>query len=212
MRVLVTGAEGFIAKNLIIRLQEFGYEVFKYTRNNSLAELQLLIQKVDFVFHLAGVNRPKNPTQFSEDNYNFTVALSKLIEEREDSISLVFTSSIQVENNNPYGSSKLQSENELIKLVNSNKADVAIYRLPNIFGKWSKPNYNSVVATFCFNVINDLPLVVHDKSCPLTLVYIDDLIDSFLKALEYGIKKLEWPIIQKQFLITKKCISSLFLN
>jgi UDP-2-acetamido-2,6-beta-L-arabino-hexul-4-ose reductase len=202
MRVLVTGAEGFIAKNLIIRLQEIGAEVFKVTRKSSFDDLQRFVSEVDFIFHLSGVNRPKNPNEFSDDNFNFTAELCKLIEKRKNSISVVFSSSTQAEDNNPYGLSKLQSENELVNLVNLNKANVAIYRLPNIFGKWSKPNYNSVVATFCFNVINDLPLVVHDKSCPLTLVYIDDLIDSFLKALEYGIKKLEWPVIQKQFLTT----------
>lgn len=202
MRVLVTGADGFIAKNLIIRLQEIGVEIFKFTRKNNLSDLQVIVPQVDFIFHLSGVNRPKNTIEFKKDNFNFTAELSKLVEKNQQNISIVYTSSVQAEQNNPYGVSKLQSEEELIRLVNLNKANVAIYRLPNVFGKWSKPNYNSVVATFCYNTIYDLPLNIHDASSLVNLVYIDDLVDSFLKILEFGIRKLERPIIQNQHFIT----------
>jgi len=202
MRVLVTGAEGFIAKNLIIRLQEIGVEVLKFTRKSSLKDLQAAISEVNFIFHLSGVNRPKNTIEFDKDNYNFTCELCKIISKNQHHISIIYTSSIQAEQDNPYGISKLQSENELIKLINLPETNVAIYRLPNVFGKWSKPNYNSVVATFCYNVINDIPLTIHDASSLLSLVYIDDLISSFLKMLECGIKKLEKPVIQNQYIIT----------
>jgi UDP-2-acetamido-2,6-beta-L-arabino-hexul-4-ose reductase len=202
MRVLVTGADGFIAKNLIIRLQEIGVEIVKFTRKNHLSDLQLIIPEVDFIFHLSGVNRTQSAIEFSIDNYNFTAELCKLIKKNEQHISIVYTSSVQAEQGNPYGVSKLQGEEELLKLVDLNIANVAIYRLPNVFGKWSKPNYNSVVATFCYNTIYNIPLTIRDTSSLVNLVYIDDLIDSFLKFLQLGIKKLERPTINNQYLIT----------
>jgi UDP-2-acetamido-2,6-beta-L-arabino-hexul-4-ose reductase len=202
MRILVTGSEGFIAKNLIVRLQELGMEVFRFTRKSSFEELENAISEVDFVFHLSGVNRPKNLSEFNKDNFIFTAELCNMVKKRLRPISIVHASSVQVDQKNPYGLSKFQAENELVDLVNLNKANVSIYRLPNVFGKWSKPNYNSVVATFCYNVINDIPLAIHDKSSPLNLIYIDDLIDSFIKILKDGIKGVEKPVVKDHYTTT----------
>lgn len=183
MKVLVTGSRGFLAKNLILRLRELKkFEILEFNRENALIDLDDLLKQSDFVFHLAGANRPKDISEFNTDNFDLTSYLCKSIENSGKSIPIVFSSSIQVEKNNPYGESKKKSEERLLEL--SNKHPVFIYRLPNVFGKWCMPNYNSVVATFCYNLINEIPLIIHDSESSVNLVYVDDVIDSFIALIQ----------------------------
>jgi UDP-2-acetamido-2,6-beta-L-arabino-hexul-4-ose reductase len=184
MKVLVTGANGFIGKNLTVHLYEQGVEVVKFTRGSNPADLFNLLDGVDFIFHLAGVNRTKDVIDFVEGNASLTLMLCDSIRAYGRAIPVIYSSSIQAELDNPYGASKLAAENALISLEKDTGSPVYLYRLSNVFGKWSKPNYNSVVATFCYNIANDLPIQVNDPSVLVNLVYIDDVIKSFLQIFE----------------------------
>ena len=183
MRVLVTGANGFIAKNLIVHLHELNIKVSLFTHESALSELSILLKDVDFVFHLAGVNRPLSELEFTEGNIELTNHLCKVISKLDRSIPILFTSSIQADFDNPYGRSKLAAEESLISLSEQNICPIYIYRLSNVFGKWSRPNYNSVVATFCHNVANNIPINIHDSSSIVYLEYIDDVIKDFISLL-----------------------------
>lgn len=180
MRILVTGSNGFIGKNLVSRLNEIDtFKVLTYTRGDHLPDFS----KIDFIFHLAGENRPKNPSDFEKNNAIFTKELCDLVRESKKNIPIIFTSSVQAELDNPYGRSKKDSENSLRVLFDETENPVQIFRLPNVFGKWSRPNYNSVVSTFCFNIANNLPIKINSESKVLKLIYIDDLISFFLQSL-----------------------------
>lgn len=183
MRVLVTGANGFIGKNLTVRLYEQGVETVVFTRDMSLSDMATALNDVDFVFHLAGVNRPKEATEFAEGNKELTEQLCDLICASGRSIPVLYTSSIQAVAENPYGVSKLAAEDALVALERDTGSPVYLYRLPNVFGKWSRPDYNSAVATFCHNIANDLPVHINDPSALIHLVYIDDVIKDFLRLL-----------------------------
>lgn len=184
MKVLVTGADGFIGKNLIVSLQRYDYiDIVSYTRNHNIEQLRELIDGVDFVFHLAGVNRPKSDNEFTEGNADLTLSLCELVRQQERNIPIIFSSSIQAEQANPYGKSKLVAETHLLNLHNDTGNTVYLYRLPNVFGKWCKPNYNSVVATFCHNIAHGLPIEIHDPSKELKLVHIGSVITSFLDLM-----------------------------
>ena len=183
MRVLVTGANGFIAKNLIVHLNEQNIETSLFTHETSLDELSLLLKDVDFVFHLAGVNRPVSALEFTEGNTELTKHLCNEILKLERSIPVLFASSIQANFDNSYGRSKLAAEEALVSLGEQNVCPIYIYRLSNVFGKWSRPNYNSVVATFCHNVVNNIPVLIHDSLALVNLVYIDDVIKDFMRLL-----------------------------
>lgn len=183
MKVLVTGSRGFLAKNLILRLKELKTcDVVEFNRENALADLDVLVKQSDFVFHLAGVNRPQNIEEFNTGNYDLTAQLCNSIESSAKTIPIVFSSSTQAEKSNPYGESKKKAEDKILEL--SNKHPVFIYRLPNVFGKWCKPNYNSAVATFCYNLINEIPLTIHDSSSLVNLVYVDDVVENFIKLVQ----------------------------
>ena len=183
MRVLVTGANGFIGKNLLLHLQEKGgIDVVPFTREHSIADLPALVDGVDWVFHLAGINRPQNPKEFVIGNSGLTEQLCAAIKACGREVPVVYTSSIQAGRDNDYGISKRTAEEALLALQQDTGNPVFIYRLPNVFGKWARPNYNSAVATFCHNVARDLPIQINDPSALIRLVYIDDVVDSF-KAL-----------------------------
>ena len=183
MRIAVTGANGFLGRNMRLRLAELGHrDVVRVTRDTPEAELCALLSDVDFVFHLAGVNRPKNPLEFTTGNRGFTEILCAALGDR--SVPIVFASSTQAALDNPYGASKRAAEDVLFAYGERTGAPVHVYRLTNIFGKWSRPNYNSVVATFCHNVARGDPITINDPAAPLRLVYVDDVVAAFTALLD----------------------------
>jgi UDP-2-acetamido-2,6-beta-L-arabino-hexul-4-ose reductase len=185
MKVLITGANGFVGKNLISHLRERSdIEILSFGRGDDIAQLSALVSGVDFIFHLAGVNRPQHPEEFRTGNTDLTRALANAIVASGRQIPLLYTSSIQAELDNAYGNSKREAEEALRELSVKHGAAVYLFRLPNVFGKWAKPNYNSVVATFCHNISRDLPVQITDPTAPVSLVYIDDVIDKFLSVME----------------------------
>jgi UDP-2-acetamido-2,6-beta-L-arabino-hexul-4-ose reductase len=189
MKVLITGADGFVGKNLQLLLAERkDVKVICYTRNHSVDSLPELLLGVDFVFHLAGVNRPQDPSEFFCGNAELTQALcSALATEVERGgrcVPVVFASSIQATQTTLYGQSKRVAEDALFALAASHGVSVHVFRLPNVFGKWCKPNYNSAVATFCHNIARNLPIQVNDPAAPLTLVYVDDVIERFVQLMD----------------------------
>jgi UDP-2-acetamido-2,6-beta-L-arabino-hexul-4-ose reductase len=189
MKVLITGANGFIGKNLRLHLaQRQDVQVLCFTRNDDVAHLQEQLEKADFVFHLAGVNRAQDPTEFVTGNVDLTNAICKYVRAIASAtgkkIPIVYASSTQADRDNPYGISKLAAENALFTLERDHGVPVHVFRLPNVFGKWCRPNYNSVVATFCNNIARGLPIQVNDSAAQVTLVYVDDVIVSFLHLMD----------------------------
>lgn len=186
-KVLVTGANGFIGKNLMVHLQAIaGIEAVAITRSDDDSSLPGKLNGADIIFHLAGVNRPANSTEFEEVNTLFTEKIVRLLENNHQPYKMVFTSSAQALLDNPYGKSKLAAEKTIQKSVLSGEA--VIYRLPGVFGKWCRPDYNSVVATFCNNIAHDIPVFIRDPAFSLTLVYIDDVIKCLLKHIDEPIQ------------------------
>lgn len=203
MKVLVTGANGFIGKNLVFWLREQkDIEVLTFVRGQDTITLNNALEKADLVFHLAGENRPLNKEDFNKANAELTNQLCQVLCSLGKDIPVIFSSSIQAELDNPYGRSKLAAENFLIQLSKANGNPVAIYRLPGVFGKWCRPNYNSVVATFCYNKAHDLPVKIDNQNSILKLVFIDDVVRSFLlqiKNIKFG---LAWPAITPTYTIS----------
>ena len=184
MKILVTGAQGFIGKNLIAELRNRKYtEIFEYGKHSSAEALDEYCRKADFVFHLAGVNRPKDPSEFMDGNYGLTASLLEALRKHGNDCPILISSSTQAELSNPYGTSKKACEELLLSHAEQTGAKTVIYRLPNVFGKWCKPNYNSAVATFCHNIARDLPITVNDPGVILNLVYIDDVVEEFINAM-----------------------------
>lgn len=202
MRVLITGADGFIGKNLCLRLAENKtIEVICFTRRNAQHELPLLLQGVDFVYHLAGVNRPQSPEEYIDGNSELTRILCdelvSIAQETGRKIPLLLTSSIHAAVETPYGNSKRIAENHVIDIANKYNIPAYICRLPGVFGKWARPNYNSVVATFCYNIAHDLPISVTNPNNTITLTYIDDVIDTFIALINNSkINKAEEVFLQ----------------
>ena len=189
MKVLITGANGFMGTNLKLHLAERkDVEVVCFTREHSPDDLPELLDDVGYVFHLAGINRPQDPAEFSAGNTDLTVALctalAELAETSGRKVPVVFTSSTQAEMDNPYGASKRNAEDALFALQRQYGVPVHVFRLPNVFGKWCKPNYNSAVATFCHNAARNLPIKVNDPAAPLTLVYVDDVLRCFIQLMD----------------------------
>ncbi len=185
MKILVTGAKGFIGKNLIAELKNRKFdEIFEYDIDTDKRLLNEYCKSAEFVFHLAGVNRPKEQSEFMEGNFGFTSELLDILEQNNNNCPIMISSSIQAELDNPYGKSKKAGEDLMIEYGRKTDAKILIYRFPNVFGKWSRPNYNSAVATFCNNIANGLPITVNDGSVVMNLVYIDDVVNELINALE----------------------------
>lgn len=200
MKILVTGAKGFVGKNLCARLRNIrdgkakNYpvridEVFEYDVNSSQEELDRYCKESDFVFNLAGVNRPENPEDFSKGNFGFASVLLDTLKKHGNRCPVMLSSSIQATligryAGHPYGESKKAGEDLFFDYAEKTGAKVLVYRFPNLFGKWCRPNYNSVVATFCNNIANDLPIQINDPSVELELLYIDDLVEEMVLALQ----------------------------
>ncbi len=189
MRVLITGSNGFIAKNLRLHLAERKDVVVTcFSRNDSLEELSQLVCEADVIFHLAGINRPKTDAEFITGNVDLTAILCKAIADKVTRFggcpTVIYSSSIQAELSNPYGSSKRAAEEMLRELVASHGVRLHLCRLPNVFGKWCRPNYNSAVATFCYNLSRSLPIQINDPAAIVTLVYVDDVVSRFIQLMD----------------------------
>lgn len=184
-RVLITGGRGFLGRNLAAHLRERkDCETIIIGRKDSTEELDKLLPEADVIFHLAGVNRPRYPAEYEEGNSALTEHVCRLLRKNGRSPKIVFSSSIQAELDNPYGASKLKAETALRRLVSDTGATVRIYRLKNLFGKWCRPNYNSVTATFCHNIANELPITISDPVCGVELSYVDDVVAAFLAEID----------------------------
>ena len=184
MKILITGAKGFIGKNLVIELKNRNYtDIFEYDKDTPLDMLEKYCKECDFVFHLAGVNRPKEQSEYMEGNFGFTSTLLDTLKKYKNNCPVMLSSSIQARLNNPYGNSKKAGEDLLFNYNKETNAKVLIYRFPNVFGKWCRPNYNSVIATFCYNIARDLPIIVNDSSAVMNFVYIDDVVNELINAL-----------------------------
>lgn len=185
MKVLVTGAKGFIGKNLVSTLdREDKYEIICIDRENSKEELEKGVLNSDFIVHLAGINRPKNEEEFFEGNTGLTEEIIEILKKNNKNTSILITSSIQADLDNAYGQSKKGAEEALIKYMADTKGNVFIFRLPNVFGKWCRPNYNSAIATFCHNIARGEEVWISDPTKEMTLVYIDDVVRNIKDVID----------------------------
>ena len=201
MKILITGAKGFVGRNLVENLKNIrdgkdkthnissDLEILEYDIDNTLEQLDEFCKKADFVFNLAGVNRPKDKEEFIEGNFGFASTLLENLKKHKNNCPVMLSSSIQATlegryAGSDYGKSKLAGEELFKEYSKETGAKVLIYRFPNLFGKWCRPNYNSAVATFCNNIANDLPIQVNDRNTELELLYIDDLVQELLRAIE----------------------------
>lgn len=210
MKVLITGAHGFLGRNLRLRLSERSdVEVRMFGRDDPVNALPALVGEADMVYHLAGVNRPQEPEEFVSGNTDLTRALcaaaAEVAAQAGRRVPIVFTSSTQAVRDNAYGQSKLAAEEALRELQARYEIPVHIFRLPNVFGKWCRPNYNSAVATFCHNIAHGLPIQVNDPAAPLTLVYVDDVVQTFLGVLDGLQPCLDddgFPVVEQRYSTT----------
>lgn len=200
MNILVTGAKGFVGRNLVENLKNIRdgkdktknfivNEIYEYDIDSTIEELDIFCSKADFVFNLAGVNRPKDNSEFMAGNFGFASTLLETLKKYNNKAPVMISSSIQATligryGESDYGKSKLAGEELFFEYGNENNVKVLVYRFPNLFGKWCRPNYNSAIATFCNNIANDLPIQVNDPSTELELLYIDDLVDEMMLALD----------------------------
>ncbi|MEL3960613.1 NAD-dependent epimerase/dehydratase family protein [Lysinibacillus endophyticus] len=203
MKILVTGAKGFIGKNLVAELKNRGIKIiYEFNRENDMTVLGQYTKECDFVFHLAGINRPQSDNEFFSGNVDFTSQLLQLLKEHKNKAPILFASSIQAENGTSYGRSKLEAEKLIFNYAKENCVNAYVYRLPNVFGKWSKPNYNSVVATFCYNIARGLDIQINNPEADLTLCYIDDVLEEFICALNGNPSKISsYSIVPKIYTI-----------
>jgi len=206
-RVLVTGAQGFIGKNLVVRLGELpGVAVSTFVRGDPPVALPALVAQADAVVHLAGENRPLDEGAFAAVNTGLTVALCEAIAHKVRTtgvrVPLLLASSAQAERDNPYGRSKRAAEQAVAALADATGNPCTVFRLPGVFGKWCRPNYNSVVATFCHNLARGLPIQVNDPSASVRLVYVDDVVAAFMAALEAPAAGLSQGVVQPEYGVT----------
>ncbi len=184
-KILITGANGFIGKNLYHSLKASSTtKVYKFLREDSLEEISSHLKNIDILIHLAGENRPKNTEDFEINNSELTRRLCKELSKTEKDVPVIMTSSTQAENNSLYGKSKLNAENHLKAYCKEFNRSATIIRLPGVFGKWCKPNYNSVIATFCHNIVNNIPIEIHERKEKIDLVYIDDVVSTIKNLIE----------------------------
>ena len=213
MKILVTGAKGFVGKNLCAQLnniregknKSYGdltiSEVFEYDIDWSLEQLDSYCQSCDFVFNLAGVNRPQNQEEFMQGNFGFASTLLDLLKKHKNTCPVMISSSIQATlagrfGTSEYGKSKKAGEELMFEYAQETGAKVLVYRFPNLFGKWCRPNYNSAIATFCHNIANDLPIQVNDRSVEMELLYIDDLVDEMIHAIHGNEHRCEFEGVE----------------
>jgi UDP-2-acetamido-2,6-beta-L-arabino-hexul-4-ose reductase len=206
-RILVTGANGFIGKNLLVRLSELvNVTVSTFVRGDDIAQLAQLVSEADAVVHLAGENRPNDEAAFSQVNAGLTSALCDVIQQKYAAtgrhVPLVLSSSTQAEKDNPYGRSKLAAELAVQALAQTTGNPCVVFRLPGVFGKWCKPNYNSVVATFCYNLTRELPVQINDPAAAVRLVYVDDVVNALLNVLEVPSSGYTQTAVEPEYTIT----------
>ncbi len=200
MKVLVTGARGFLGKNLAVSLRRIpGLEVLEFDREETASDLERLAGDARLVYHLAGVNRPEREEEFHEGNARLTQELLALLARRGAPVPVILSSSTQAALDNPYGRSKLAAEDAVRAYARTTGSPCRVYRLPGLFGKWSRPNYNSVVATFCHNVARGLPVSIRDPEHEIELAYVDDVVAEFLRALDRGAPVDDTPRVEPTF-------------
>ena len=203
MKVLVTGSNGFIGNNLKVHLSERKeIEVVTFSRDDGLGVLGSKLDGVDFVFHLAGVNRPKNVEEFALGNADLTSTLCQAIIQTKRLMPIIYTSSVQAGLDNPYGESKKAAEQVLMDFSAQVGSPVYLFRLPNVFGKWCKPNYNSAVATFCYNIAHNLPIQVNDANAKVRLVYVDDVVKHFMSIMDDALDEPSLNNVQPVYEVT----------
>lgn len=208
--ILVTGANGFVGKTLCVRLSEMpGMTVTTFVRGDDAAKLADKVAAADAVIHLAGENRPEDPAAFMAVNGGLTARLCAAIREGGRPVPLVFTSSIQAERDNPYGESKRAGEAAVVRLAESEGQSCTIFRLPNVFGKWCRPNYNSAVATFCHNIARGEPIRIDTPDAPLSLVFVDDVVDALVAALAQPAPGLQWGQVDPVYQTTVGAVADL---
>lgn len=198
MKILVTGSKGFIGKNLILELKNQGYKnIYEYDIHSTIENLKEYTKNCEFVFHLAGINRPKDEKEFLEGNFGFTNVLLENLKMYNNKSTIMLSSSIQAELDNPYGKSKKAGEDLMFNYEKETGAHVLVYRFPNVFGKWAKPNYNSAIATFSHNIANGIPIIVNNSNVIMSLIYIDDLIKEMIKSLRgNGLKEGKFYMVK----------------
>ena len=214
MKILVTGSKGFLGSNLCAELRNRGFnDIFEYNTDSDIGELEEACRTADFIFHLAGVNRPKDEKEFMAGNFGFTSELLDLLRKHNNKAPVLISSSIQAALNNPYGISKKASEDLLFEYGKKTGSDVYVYRLANLFGKWGRPNYNSVVATFCHNIARDIEIKVHNADAELELCYVDDLLDAFIETMSGKVSREdEFCVVPITYKITVGELSELIYS
>ena len=188
MKVLILGSTGFIGKNLTYWLKERHYDVLTYNKENKIEELPALLKQADIIFNFVGVMRPTDSGEFQKVNFDFTEHLLTLLKDLSKKPSLVFTSSIQAGNGTPYGDTKKEAEDAIFKFSKEYDYPVYVYRLSNCFGKGCRPYYNSVIATWCYNISRNIPCTINKDNPTLKLLYIDDIMNEFIKVIQNDVK------------------------
>ena len=202
MKVLITGANGFIGRNLTLRLIEVGHTILAATRETADTQLAQMVAGADAVVHLAGANRPETDAEFEDTNDRYTARLCVLLRDRSNAIPVIASSTIQVTRDTPYGRSKRAGEEHLRRMGEATGGAVNICRLVNVFGKWCRPNYNSVVASFCHKIARDLPITMSDPAAEVRLVHVDDVIDTWIAWLDAPGQGVQITEVQPEYLAT----------